>query len=152
LPCKRCAKSVFWGGCSNKILDSQTRTFSKVWRIHNKDPIVKLGSLSHDSLQYCAYLSLTWPWVIIPTKVMGNCPSPQIILFATYNLGGAIFTWPILSWITHKNSSFSHTNSDLQVWYKLLHDSWCKRCFSNFNSYSLTSSCNSFQISISNPS
>jgi hypothetical protein len=129
----------FW---THKLL---IKTFSKVWRSHNKDPIVKLGSLSHNSLQYCAYLSLPWPWAIIRIQVMGNCLSPQIILFTTYNLGSAIFTWPILSWITHKNSSFSHIDLDFQVWYKLLHDSWCKSCFFNFSSYSLTS-CNFFQI------
>ncbi len=70
---------------------------------------------------------------------MGNCPSPQIILFATCNLGSVVFTWSILSWIMHRNSSLECTYLDLQVWYKLLHNSWCKRCFLNFNSYSLTS-------------
>jgi hypothetical protein len=120
-------------------LDSQTRTFSKIWRNCNKYAIVKLGSLGHNSLEYYAYLSSPWPWTIIPIKIMGNCPSPQIILFATYNLGNAILSWSILSWITHRNSSFKHTNLDLQVWYKLLHNSWCKRCFFNFRSYSLAS-------------
>ncbi len=84
-------KNVFWGRCSNKILDSQTRAFSKIQKHRNKYPTVKLGSLGHNSLEYCAYLSSPWPWVIIPIKVMGNCPSPQIILFATYNFGNAIF-------------------------------------------------------------
>jgi hypothetical protein len=47
----------------------------------------------------------------------------------------------ILSWITY-NWEFifkSHTNSDLQIWYKLMYDSWCKMCFFNFNSYFFTS-------------
>jgi hypothetical protein len=70
---------------------------------------------------------------------MGNCLSPQIIFFATYNLGSVVFTWSILSWITQKNSSLDHISFDLQIWYKLLHDSWCKRCFLNFCSYSFAS-------------
>jgi hypothetical protein len=40
---------------------------------------------------------------------MGNCPSPQIILFTTCNLESAIFTWSILfifSYITTVPSQF----------------------------------------------
>ncbi len=129
-PCKRCAKRAFWGGCSNNILDSQARAFSKVRKNRNNDPIVKLGSLGHNSLEYCAYLSLPWLWAIIPINVMGNCPSPQIIFFAICNIKNVVFAWSILSWIKQRNSSFNCTNSNLQVWYKLLHDSWCKRHFS----------------------
>ncbi len=70
---------------------------------------------------------------------MGNFPSPYIILFTTCKLEDAIFAWSILSWITYKNSSFDHIDSDLQVWFKLLHDYWCKRCFFNFSSYSFAS-------------
>jgi hypothetical protein len=36
LACKRRLKSSFWGGCSNKILDSQTKAFSKVQRIRTQ--------------------------------------------------------------------------------------------------------------------
>ncbi len=136
MPCKRHAKSMFWGGCLNNILDSQAKVFSKVQRSHNNDPIVKLGSLGHNSLEYCTYLSSPWPWAIIPINIMG---SSQIILFTTYNLRSANFKWSILSWITHRNSSLDHIDSNLQIWYKLLHNSWCKKCFLNFNSYSLAS-------------
>jgi hypothetical protein len=136
LPCKRHAKNMFWGGCLNNILDSQTRAFSKVQRNHNTDPIVKLGSLGHNSMEYWAYLSSPWPWAIIPINVMG---SPQIIFFATYNLRSAIFKWSIFSWITHKNSSLDYIDLNLQIWYKLLHNTWCKICFLSFNSYFLAS-------------
>ncbi len=47
--------------------------------------------------------------------------------------------WSILSWITHRNSYLECTYLDLQVWYKLLHNFWCKRCFFNFSPYSFTS-------------
>jgi hypothetical protein len=70
---------------------------------------------------------------------MGNCPSPNIILLHTYNLGSTIFAWSILSWIMHKNSSFNHIKLILQVWYKFIHDSWCKICFISFASYSKAS-------------
>ncbi len=136
--CKRHAKNVFWGRCSNNILDAQARAFSKVQRTCNNDLIVKLGTLDHNSLEYCTYLSSPWPWAIIPINVMGNYPSAQIILFDTCDLGNAIFAWSILSWITHRNSSLDPTDLDLQIWYKLLHNYWCKKCFFNFNSYSLT--------------
>jgi len=65
--------------------------------------------------------------------------SPKIILFITCNLGNAIFAWSILSWITHRNSYLDRTYFDLQVWYRLLQDSWCNICFLNFNSYYFTS-------------
>jgi hypothetical protein len=89
--------------CSKKSFHSQIRTFSKIWNSRNKDPIMKLGSLGHNSLEYYAYLSSPWPHAIILMKVMGSCPSLEIILLATWNLRSAVFTWPILSWITHKN-------------------------------------------------
>jgi hypothetical protein len=87
-------------------------------------------------LEYCAYLSSPWPWTIILINVMGKCPSSQIILFATYNLASVVFAWFILSWTIHKNSSLDRTDSNLQVWYQLLHDFWCNRHFFNFTSYS----------------
>jgi len=132
-------KACFWKWCSNNILDLQAGVFSKIQKSPNKDPIVKLGSLGHNLLEYCANLSMPWPWTIIPVNILGNCSSPQIILFATCNLGNVVFTWSILSWITQKNSSLECTYLDLQVWYKLLHNSWCKRCFLNFSSYSFAS-------------
>jgi hypothetical protein len=46
---------------------------------------------------------------------------------------------PFCHGITHKNSSLDCTNSNLQVWYKLMQDSWCNICFFNFNSYSFAS-------------
>jgi len=100
---------------------------------------VKFGSFGHNSLESCAYLSFLYPCVIVPMKVMGNCPSPYIILLQTCNLGSEVFTWSILSWIMHKNSSFDHTNYVFQVWYKFIHDYWCKICFFSFPSYSITS-------------
>jgi hypothetical protein len=126
-------------GCSNNNFNSKTKAASKVHNNHNKDPIVKLGSFVHNSLNYCAYLSSPWPCIIIPIKVMGNCPRPNIILLHTCNLGNTIFAWSILSWIMHKNSSFNHTSFVLQVWNKFLHDFWCKICFLSFASYSRTS-------------
>jgi hypothetical protein len=68
-------------------------------------------------------------------KVMGNCPSQNIIFLHICNLGSIVLPWSILSWIMHRNSSFNHTNHVLQVWYKFLHDSWCKICFFSFASY-----------------
>jgi hypothetical protein len=75
LPCKKCAKNTFYKRCSNKIFDSQTKVFSKVQNRHNMDPIVKLGSLGHNLLKYCTYLSLPWPYAIISVRVRGNCRS-----------------------------------------------------------------------------
>jgi hypothetical protein len=72
-------------------------------------------------------------------RVMGNCPSPNIILLQTCNLGNVIFARSILSWIMHRNSSFNHTNSILHMWYKFLHDFWCKICFLSFSSYLIAS-------------
>ncbi len=129
------AKNEFRGGCSNNNFDSKIRVTSKVCNNHNKDPIVKLGSFSHNLLEYCAYLSSPWPCVIIPVRVMGNCPRPNIILLHTYNLGSIVFAQSILSWIMHRNSSFDCIDSILQVWYKFLHDSWCRISFLSFASY-----------------
>jgi hypothetical protein len=72
-------------------------------------------------------------------KGNGQLSKPNIILLHTYNLGSVVFTWSILSWIMHKNSSFDCTNFVFQVWYKFLHDSWCQICFYNLASYSRTS-------------
>ncbi len=66
-----------------------------------------MGSLSHNLLEYYAYLSSPWPYAIIPVKVTSNCPTPKIILLATWNFGSVVFTWSILSWITHKFWSLS---------------------------------------------
>jgi len=133
-----CEKWISWG-CSNNNFDSETRTTSNICKIHNKDPIVKLGLFGFNSLEYCAYFSSSCPCVIIPMRVMGNCPSPYIILLQTCNLGSAVFTWSILSWIMHRNSSFDCINSILQAWYKYLYNSWCKICFLSFLSYSIVS-------------
>jgi hypothetical protein len=138
-PCNIRAKNEFYGGCSNNNSNSGTRATSKVHKSHNKDPIVKLGLFGYNSLEYYAYLSSPWPCVNIPIRVMGNCPSPNIILLHTYNLGSTIFAWSILLWIMPRNSSFDRVNSILQVWYKFLHDYWCKICFLNFASYSRVS-------------
>jgi hypothetical protein len=127
------------GGCSNNNFDSKIGVTSKVRKNHNKDPIVKLGSFGHNSLEYYAYLSSPWPCTIIPIRVMGNFPRPNIILLHTHNLGKIVFAWSILSWIMHRNSSFDCIDSILQVWYKFLHDSWCRICFFSFASYFKTS-------------
>jgi hypothetical protein len=133
------AKNELCGGCSNNTFDSKTRASSKVCKRHNKDPIVKLGSFGHNSLEYCAYFSSSWPCAIILVRVMGNCPSSYIILLHTYNLGSTIFAWSILSWIMYRNASFDCTDFVLQIWYNFLHDSWCKISFLSFASYSKTS-------------
>ncbi len=67
LLCKKCAKNAFWRRCSNNILDSQAGAFCKVQRSRNNDPIVKLGSLGHNSLEYCAYFSSQWSCAINPS-------------------------------------------------------------------------------------
>ncbi len=139
LPCRRHAKNALSRKCSNNILDSQTWAFSKVWNNYNNNPIIKLGSIGHKSLKYYAYFLFPWPCTIILVRLMGNCLIPKIILLATWNLKSAIFAWSNLSWITHKNSSFDRTNSNFQIWYMFLHESWCKICFINFNSYSFAS-------------
>ncbi len=77
--------------------------------------------------------------IIILVRVISNFPNLNIILLHTYNLGNAIFAWSILSWIIHRNSSFDCINFVFQVWYKFLHDSWCKVCFLSFASYFKTS-------------
>jgi hypothetical protein len=137
-PCNRHAKNEFCRKCSNNNFDFKIEAASKVQKSYIKDLIVKLGSFGHNLLAYCAYLSSLWPCTIILVE-MGNCLSPNIILLHTYNLRSAIFAWSILSWIMQKNSSFNCTNSVLQVWYKFLHDSWCKICFFSFTSYSTAS-------------
>ncbi len=139
LPCNIHAKNEFYRGCSNNNSDSKTRAAFKVHNSHNKDPIVKLKSFGHNSLKYYAYLSLPWPCAIIPVRVMDNCPRPNIILLHTCNLGNVVFPWFILSWTMHKNSSFNFSNSIFQVWYKFLHDYWCRICFLSFASYFRTS-------------
>jgi len=105
----------------------------------SKDPIVKLELFYHNSLEYCAYFSSLCPCVIIPMRVMGNS-KPIYDLLQTCNLGSAIFLWSILSWIMHRSWFFNCTNYIHQMWYKFLHDSWCKICFLSFPSYSITSS------------
>jgi hypothetical protein len=114
-PCNIHAKNQSCGGCSNNTFDSETWATSKLCKSHNKDPIVKLGLFGHNSLKYYAYLSSPWPCTFILVRVMGNCPNPYIIFLHICNLGSAIFAWSILLWIMHKNSSFDHTNSILQV-------------------------------------
>jgi hypothetical protein len=128
-PCKTCAKNALCRRCSIKIFNLKIIAFSKVRKNHNKDPIVKLGSLGHNSLKYYAYISSLCPCIIISMKVTSNCPSLKIILLAIWNLGSVVFAWSILSWIMHKNSFLDHTHFNLWVWYKLLHDSWCNMCF-----------------------
>jgi hypothetical protein len=67
---------------------------------------------------------------------LGNWPNLQIILLVIWSLGNAIFAWSILLWITYRIESLEGTNSNLQIWYKFLHYSWCKLYFFNFSSYS----------------
>jgi hypothetical protein len=88
------------------------------------------------------------PCALIHVKVMGNCPSLNITLLHTCNLGNVVFAWSILSWIMHRNSSFNHTNFVFQVCYKFLHDFWCKICFLSFP-HILEPHCYSFPIWIS---
>ncbi len=95
-----------------------------------------MGSFGHIWLKY---FSSPWPCTIIPVKVIGNCPRLDIILLHACNLESAIFAWSSLSWIMHKNSSFNHIDSVLQVWYKFLYASWSKICFFSFASYSKAS-------------
>jgi hypothetical protein len=109
------AKNEFCRGCSNNNFDFETKATSKVHKSRSKDPIVKLGSFGHNSLKYCAYFSSPWPCVIILIRIIGSCPSLDIILLHTYNLGRAIFAWSILSWIMHRNSSFDCTNFVFQI-------------------------------------
>jgi hypothetical protein len=134
-PYNICVKNEFYEGCSNNNFNSETWVASKVHNSCNKDLIVKLGSFGHNSLKYCAYFSSPWPCAIIPVRIMGNYPRLDIILLHICNLGSASFACSILSWIMHRNSSFDPTNSILQIWYKLLHDSWCRIYFLYFASY-----------------
>jgi hypothetical protein len=138
-PCSICAKNEFYRGCSNNNFNCETKAASKVHNSCNKDLIVKFELFGHNSLEHCAYLSSPWPCVIILVRVMGNCPRPNIILLHTCNLGNIVFTWSILSWIMHKNSSFDHIDFVLQVWYKFLYDYCYRICFLNFTSYFKTS-------------
>jgi hypothetical protein len=138
-PCNRWTKNTFCRGCLNKIFYSKIWASSKAQKRHNNDPIVKLGSFGHNSLENYTYFSSPWPCTVILVRVMGNCPSLEFILFITWNLRSTTFARSILSWITHMNSSLDCTNSDLQIWYKLLQASWCNICFFNFNSYSFIS-------------
>jgi hypothetical protein len=85
------------------------------------------------------HLSFPCPWAIIHVRVIGSCPSPNIILLHIYNLGKAVFVWFILSWIMHRSFSFDQMDFVLHVWYKFLHNSWYKMCFLNFISYSIAS-------------
>jgi len=112
---------------------------------------VKLGSFGHNSIEYYAYISSPWPCVIIRVRVISNCPSPDIILLHTCNLGSAIFAWSILSWIIHKNSSFDRIDFVFQVRYKILHDFWCRICFLALF-HTLKPHYYSFPIWISSPS
>jgi hypothetical protein len=72
-------------------------------------------------------------------KGYGQLSKTNIILLHTYNLGNIFFAWSILSWIMHRNSSFDCIDSVLQVWYKFLHEYWCRICFLSFASYFKTS-------------
>jgi hypothetical protein len=62
----------------------------------------------------------------------------DIILLHTCNLGNAIFAWSILSWIIIGIHPLI-TLIVFQLWYKILHDSWCRICFLSFASYFRTS-------------
>jgi hypothetical protein len=137
-PCKRHAKNEFCGGSSNNSFDSNTEATSKVQK-NNKGPIVKLGSFGHNLFKYWAYISSLCWWAIISIRITRNCPSLKMILLHNWGLGKVIFVWSILSWITHKNFSFDQIDYILHVWYKFLHDSWCKMCFLSFISYSIAS-------------
>jgi hypothetical protein len=132
-------RACFEEGPQTTFWTHKLEFFPKFKEVFKNNPIVKLRSLGHNSLEYYTYLSSPWPWVIILVNIMGNCPSPQINLFTTCNLGSVVFAWSILSWITQRKSFLDYTNLGFQVSYKLLHDFWCKRCFLNFNLYSLAS-------------
>jgi hypothetical protein len=132
--CKRCANNEFYKGCSNNNFNSEIEIASKVRKSCSKDPIMKLGSFGHNSLEYCAYLSSPWP-CYHTREGNGQLSKLNIILFHICNLGSAIFAWSILSWIMQRNSSFDRTNFVFQIWYNFLHYSWCKICFFNFVSY-----------------
>jgi len=104
---KRRAKNEFCGGSSNNSVDYEIEVVSK--KNHNKNSVVKFESFGHNSFEYWIYLSNPCPWVTIHVKVIGNFLSLEIIFLHTCSLGSAIFTWSILSWITHRNSSFDQT-------------------------------------------
>ncbi len=46
------SKNSFCSSWSNNLCDSQTRSFSKVHSRRKRDPIVKFGSLGHNSFEY----------------------------------------------------------------------------------------------------
>ncbi len=131
--------SIEWvmRGSSNNSFDSTTMATSKVQKSHNKYPIMKFGSFGHNSFKYGTYLSSSCPWAVIPVRVLGNCPSLDILLLHICNLGITVFAWSILLWITHRDSSFDWMDFILHVWYYFLHDSWCRTCFLRFISYSI---------------
>jgi len=56
-------------GCSNNNVDFETRATSKVHKSRNKDPIMKLGLLGHNSLEHCACLLSMWSRVIILVRL-----------------------------------------------------------------------------------
>jgi hypothetical protein len=117
-PCKKTSKEWILWGSSNIGFDFATRATSKMQKSCNKYPIVKLRSFGHNSFEHWTYLSSPCPWAILLVKVIGNCLSLDIILLHTYNLRRAFLTWSILSWITHRNSSFDQIDFVFHVWYK----------------------------------
>jgi hypothetical protein len=135
-PCKRWTKNESYGGSSNNSFDSTIGATSKAQKSRNIDPIVKLGSFGHNSFEYWAYISSPCPWATCESNRQLSKPRYHFVTHCS--LGTSIFTWSILSWITHGNSSFDWTNFILHVWHKFLHDSWCKMCFLSFISYSNT--------------
>jgi hypothetical protein len=56
-PYNICANDEFCRGCSNNNFDFEIGATSKVCKSRNKDPIVKLRSFGHNSLEYYAYFS-----------------------------------------------------------------------------------------------
>ncbi len=110
----------------------------KVRKCYNKEPIVKLGSIAHNSFEYWTYISSPCPWAIIPIRVTCNWWNLEIILLHIWTLGRIFFVLSILSWIMQRNSTFDQTNFVLHVWYKFLHNFWCKTYFFSFTSYSIT--------------
>jgi hypothetical protein len=107
--------------------------------------------LGQNSLKYWTKVLSPCPWTLIPINVIGNYPSLDTILFFTWSQGKVVLKWSILSWITHKKSSFDCTDLTLQVWYRRQQDSWWILCFFNLISCSSHKGC-FFLIWISNPS
>ncbi len=108
-PCNKQAKKTFCERCSNKTFNFETRSFSKIWKRRNNDPIVKLGSFSHNSLEYCICMTMRYH----TNEGNGQLSKPKNHFVFIWNLGSAVFAWSILSWITHRNSSLDRTNFDL---------------------------------------